>query len=124
MQYEGGTKGYRLLRWLVAALALAWTAWISLVPVSSLPSVNIWDKAAHFLNYGFLTLLLASLFGRRRQWSAAAMVMLYGVLIEFVQGQGGQRLADWRDIVANGAGILAALALLAVVHWFRDRRGS
>lgn len=113
-----------MLRWLVAALALAWTAWISLVPVSSLPSVNIWDKAAHFLNYGFLTLLLASLFGRRRQWSAAAMVMLYGVLIEFVQGQGGQRLADWRDIVANGAGILAALALLAVVHWFRDRRGS
>lgn len=113
-----------MLHWASAALALAWTAWISLVPVSSLPSVSIWDKAAHFLNYGFLTLLLASLFGRNRQWAGAAMVMLYGVLIEFAQGHGGQRSADWKDIVANGAGILTALGLIAVMHWFQDRKGS
>lgn len=119
-----GSGRYRFLRWTIAAVALVWTAWMSLLPVASLPSISVWDKAAHFANYAVLTFLLASVLGRHRHGQAAVLVMLYGVLIEIAQAYGGQRMGDWQDAVANGAGILTAWCLLCLVARIRKERAD
>lgn len=108
-------------RWALFASGLLWTAWSSLVPVSSLPSVNVWDKAAHAINYGVLTLLLAHALARPGPWVAAGWVAAYGILIEIAQWQSGYRTGDWQDALANGFGAGCAALVLKLAHGLRQR---
>ncbi|MFP5383655.1 MAG: VanZ family protein [Gammaproteobacteria bacterium] len=114
----------RFAWWLLFALGLLWTAWSSLVPVSSLPSVNVWDKAAHAINYGVLTWLLAHALPRPGPWVAAGWVVAYGILIEIAQWQSGYRTGDWQDALANGLGAGVAVLVLKLVHRLRQRGSS
>lgn len=102
----------RQLAWrILFLLAAAWVAWSGLVPVHALPAVNLWDKLAHALAYCLLTLLLTLAIPSRRVWIAGGWMMLYGIVIEVFQSWTGYRTAEWQDVAANGAGVLAAVSL-------------
>ncbi|HNR76083.1 MAG TPA: VanZ family protein [Parvularculaceae bacterium] len=75
------------------------------------------DKVAHFLAYAALggSAVFAGLtLGGRRLFVIAALA-LYGASLEFLQGVGGVRAAEFGDAVANALGAVfafpAALAL-------------
>jgi VanZ family protein len=84
----------------------------SLAAPSSLAPMHLGDKIQHFAGYGALSFWFAGLLERDRYPVLAVLLMAFGLAIEgmqYVMGLG--RLADWRDIVANSAGIVTALAL-------------
>lgn len=111
----------RQLAWRVLfLLAAAWVAWSGLVPVQALPAVNLWDKLAHALAYGMLTLLLTLAIRSHRVWIAGGWMMLYGISIEVFQSWTGYRSAEWQDVVANGTGVLAAVCLWYLARWMRS----
>jgi VanZ family protein len=98
-------------------LALGWAAVafavvVCLVPMSKLPSANVGDKTEHFATYLLLSLWFAGIYPKARYGIIAAGLCLLGVLIEFAQGAMHLgRHADAMDVVANGTGIVAGLAL-------------
>lgn len=118
---EEGKSPVFWARWSLFAVGLLWTAWSSLVPVSSLPSITVWDKAAHAVNYGVLTFLLAYALARQRPWGAAGWVVAYGIVIEFAQALSGYRTGDWHDALANGIGAGCAAVVLMLVQRLRQR---
>lgn len=96
--------------------AVAVLLWLSLAPVSELPGVSFWDKAEHALAYFVLSGLGLVLFPAHAL-RLAAFVFALGVGIEILQAIGGAgRQGDWRDVVANTTGLLAALAVAALVR--------
>lgn len=102
---------WRLAWRLLFLLAALWVAWSGLAPTEALPSLGLWDKLAHAIGYGLLTLLLVPALDPPRAWLAGAWVMLYGIGIELAQAWGGHRQGDWQDALANGVGVLLAIAL-------------
>ncbi|XYI31995.1 VanZ-like domain-containing protein [Cupriavidus oxalaticus] len=105
---------WRLLFWACACVVLA----LSLMPPSQpLPSTG-WDKGNHLLAFGVLALL-----GRRAfagHWLALLVALVvYGGVIELLQGMTAYREADWLDLVADTCGVLAGLAL----DWLWRARG-
>lgn len=111
----------RWWRWALVA-ALLWTAVVSLVPVQSLPSVGIRDKVAHAFTYAVLMTLALKAALMPRAWQAGGMVMLFGLAIEWLQGLGGYRSAEFLDAVANLVGILAAGGAAWVARQIRGAR--
>lgn len=83
--------------------------------------VNVWDKAMHFAAFGLMLWSAAVWFPRLPRLWTAALTLAFGGLIEIVQGQVG-RDASWGDWLADGLGILAALAAWVVWRRFRERR--
>jgi len=80
-------------------------------------SVDIWDKAAHFVAFGLILWAIGVLWRRLpRAWAAMATLSLGGA-VELVQGQVG-RDASWADLLADALGVAAALGL-----WIIWRRG-
>ena len=81
----------------------------------------VFRKSLHFVEYGFLVLLLYRAFrgGRGPLWSkraaalAAAGAVAYGFLDEFLQSFVPNRYGSPLDWAVDTAGILAALALVA-----------
>lgn len=118
------TSGWRWVWRSLIVLALLWTVWASLVPVASLPSVDLWDKAAHAVNYGVLTMLLVLAMKRPRPWVAAGWVMACGMLIELAQAATGYRTGDWKDAAANGVGIICAALLIELIMRARNARSG
>ena len=97
--------------------ALVWTAWGSLVPMSSLPPLHVWDKFAHAAIYALLTALLLQTQWAPRPWIAAACVMFFGIVIELAQAGTAYRSGDWHDALANLVGVVLALGA-----WYGWRR--
>ncbi len=95
------------------------TAQVALIIVGSLASFQVpgtdvgGDKLGHAAVYAVLTLSLAGITAPGRLWLVLAGGFLLGASLEVAQGLWSPtRHADWRDLVANGAGI--ALAWLCV----------
>jgi VanZ family protein len=82
------------------------------------------DKVAHFLAYAALG-GAGGLGDMRIGGRRLAMVLclaVYGMLLEFLQGLGGVRVAEVVDAFANAGGALAGFAGAFVVdHWLRRR---
>jgi len=80
---------------------------VSLAPV---PDVGVGDKLSHTLTY----LVLAAWFGLLAAsrlvlcWTVVGL-MVYGILLEVLQGMTSYRYAEWGDILANGSGILIGI---------------
>ena len=56
------------------------------------------------------------------RWLSVALGLLaYGVLIEILQGLTSYRHAEWADLLADGLGILAGLALFGLLRWLQTR---
>ena len=95
-------RGYRLLAVMVA----------SLVPMPD--DVGISDKTGHLIVYLVLSGWF-SLLARNRFILGMSLLglVLYGMLIELLQGLTGYRFAEWGDVVANSLGCaLGALGYL------------
>jgi VanZ family protein len=70
-----------------------------------------WDKAAHFIAFYGVTLLLFSAFPDRRRLDLVTLAIFAGTVVEVLQLIDG-RDAELGDIAADAAGALAVLAPL------------
>jgi len=97
------------LRLGVYGLALAVLLWLTEAPSRELPHVSLWDKAEHALAWAVLAGSGLVLFPGR-PGRIAALALGYGALVEVLQGLlPFGRDPDWRDFVADAAGVGAAL---------------
>jgi VanZ family protein len=86
---------------------------------------NLNDKLMHFASYLALGLLsVFSMTSRRRAIGAAAVMVLMGATLEFVQMSVEGRSADLKDEAANTAGVTCGflLACGVVRVWTRPPR--
>lgn len=81
------------------------------------------DKVAHFLAYAALGAAAGlgdmRVLGRRR--TMVLLLAVYGVLLEFLQGLGGVRVAEAVDAFANASGALTGCAVVFAVDRLRLR---
>jgi VanZ family protein len=101
--------------WLAVAAWMTLTVILSTFPVDQIqPSVPDADKLGHAAVYGVLALLCARAWHRHGSSQAAAieramaLVLVFGALMEFVQGFVGRdpSMGDW---LADGVGALVGL---------------
>lgn len=92
--------------WLCMAAVLALCL---MPPAQHLPSTG-WDKANHALAFAVLAVLGLVAYPTR-----AARVLLgllaFGAAIEVLQSLTGYRTAEWLDLLADGAGVVAGWPL-------------
>ena len=134
-----------------SVLTLLLIAVLSLMPAQEFPQTDIQfaDKWAHWVMYGFLTLVMgidyvlrdeylstkpsASSAQRQRYKNKGAAIWqllviaiiasIYGGLMELGQAYlTTSRNGDWFDVLANSFGALCALVLLIIYHLFTGKR--
>lgn len=93
-------------------------AWFAFIPATPTPQPTGLDKVEHLLAFASLgmTAAFTASPGLRRTAQSAAGLLLYGGFIELVQTQLPTRSADWADMLADGVGIAAGLALAALLR--------
>lgn len=99
------------------------TLWLSLVPVSQLPSeLHFWDKAEHAL--GFAALAALGLQAYRQHGRRVILgLMLLGIGIECLQEFSGWRQGDWADWVADCVGLAIGSTIQTwVCRWVGGRQ--
>jgi len=96
------------LGWLLIAAVVVG----SLLPSTSLPAFQVWDKLEHLAAYGVLAFVFAGALGRAR-WKAVLWGLLaLGAGLELAQALSGVgRMADPWDMAANALGVAAGLGL-------------
>lgn len=98
--------------WLLAAAIV----WVSLTPAAPEVDFQAGDKLGHLLGYGVLMFWFAQLYAARpARLAYAALFVLMGVTLEFIQGQLGYRTYDLIDMFANAAGVLLGWAAALVL---------
>lgn len=99
-------------------LMLAVITLASLWPLAQLPAVPGSDKTHHLIAYAALVIPVA--LARPKRWRGlVALMLLWSGAIELVQPL-ANRYGEWLDLVANGAGLVLGIALVAL--WRRCRR--
>jgi len=108
---DRSTRLRTIARWLLLAAGL--TCAIGMVgPFQGVERVLVpWDKAAHFIAFYGLTLLLFSAFPDRRRLDLAVLATFAGTAVEILQRLEG-RDAELGDIIADATGAFAVLAPL------------
>jgi VanZ family protein len=108
------------LAWLLVGMAV----WLSLGPPGAVEAVWVLpipfsDKLGHFLAYAGLMVWFAGLYRREHHLLVAQYLFIFGLLMELTQGGLSHRSAEFGDMIANTAGILAGLlsAWAGLGHW-------
>ncbi len=113
-------KGLLLLAFLVCAIGMVG-------PFQGVEKALVpWDKAAHFLAFYGLTILLFAAFPTRRRLDLVALSVFVGAAIEVAQILTG-RDGEVGDLCADALGALAVLAPVWLEHLRfprAERRGS
>jgi VanZ family protein len=91
--------------WVFGWLGLVITLVVSLMPSPFNESGAQTDKIVHLAGYGVLMFWWAQLIPQRR-WRLAIAVVLFGILIEWLQGFTPTRQTDALDVLANSIGML------------------
>ncbi|NII12210.1 hypothetical protein [Oleiagrimonas sp. C23AA] len=79
----------------------------------SVAHASAWHALSHGLLMGAMAGLLGLLSPRRLWWALALAVMALGLLLEVVQWCfGGYTHIEWKDVLANEAGVAVAFAAL------------
>ncbi len=110
------------LRWINKWLLIGWLLVFAVVILSLIPPVSAdiiplflltyKDKIAHFIAYFVLMGWFVQIYHDHSQRIYFAFgFLLLGITIEILQGLGGIRESDWRDVVANSSGIIFAYLL-------------
>ncbi|WBY02088.1 VanZ family protein [Ramlibacter tataouinensis] len=108
---------------LAFAACLAVVLALALMPIDQrLPSTG-WDKSDHLLGFVVLTLLGVRAFPQRKSRVAIAL-LAYGIAIELLQALTPYRFAEWRDVVADAAGIGLAMLVIQVARGDRKERAA
>jgi len=103
---------------------------VSLIPIPEVPiqDVPLYDKWAHFVMYGVLSLIVWREYVRHHQpvvWSAALfsallLPILLGGLLELAQAYLTTcRSGDWLDFIANTIGAFLGTSLACIVLKYR-----
>ncbi len=101
-------------------IALALVLAVSLWPMPEPPPINTgWDKTDHVAAFVVLGLLGLPSWPHDRVRVLVGL-LVYGGLIEVLQGFTVYRQADWRDWVADAVGV--GLAVLIFGMWRRKRK--
>ncbi|MBJ7446895.1 MAG: hypothetical protein JHC81_05115 [Brevundimonas sp.] len=105
---------HRLFRLAAVAAGLI-VGWFAFRPAMEAEGGLPWDKANHALAFLILT-VLTGLGWSRMSWPwLMGLMLMSGVGVELIQGlEEIGRDADAMDVVADGVGILAGLAILRV----------
>ena len=93
---------------------------VSLMPAPDLGGGS--DKLYHFIVYALLSLGFVLLAGTPRRLLGVALgLIVYGVILEWLQGLTGYRQMELLDMLANSLGVIAALPLWwsPLPRWFR-----
>ena len=86
----------------------------SLAPLPVMPDASDTDKLGHFAAYFLLALLASGIVSPDRLPLAMLRCFLLGVGLEVLQAIATEyRLAEWKDLLANSAGILLAWLIAA-----------
>ena len=93
------------LWWMAGWLGVVITLIVSLMPPALDSSSGHADKIVHLLGYALLTFWWAQLVTRQR-WKLALAVVLFGIVIEGLQGLTPARQPDLLDALANSGGVL------------------
>ena len=112
MRNKFSPRRWRGLFW----LALVSVVVLSLAPLTGSQLFSWEDKLKHAIAYGGLFFLSIEGFGRKAPYYAqAALLIMVGVIVEFLQSLTGYRLLDVWDMLANATGVLAVW--LGAVLW-------
>lgn len=125
--------GFRRLWIAIIVLGVAAIVVASLLPFSAQSLDGGSDKIGHFLAYFMLALFSSGIVPAERLWRLAVRCLLLGLGLEVAQQLLTEtRQADWADMAANAAGILAAWMIVAggraawarrVESWIASRAG-
>jgi VanZ family protein len=120
-----------LMRYIPIVLVLYWAGIFILthIPVQNLGGPKVNDKIAHFVAYAGLATLLYLAFWlrwprlRAAGWAVIGICMVYGAADELLQIPVGRsaELADW---IADTAGAVTAVTVLASVRWYMNVRAA
>ena len=109
-----------------ALLAIGWgwaaaIVWLSLTPAPPTLDFEHGDKLGHFLAYGALMFLFCMIYQKRNaRLLHAAVFVLMGVGLEFIQGWLVYRTYDPLDMLANTIGValgwVAAMLIRILRH--------
>ena len=94
---------------LVATLMPAFWLWDD--RFEALAALKSIDKWVHGFAFFSLAVWFAGLYRPRSYWRIGLGLLLFGLLIEACQRMVGYRTADWLDVGADAAGIIAGLLL-------------
>ena len=115
-----GELKHRRLWFGLGYVLLALVAYLSLAPVTT--HIPASDKTLHFVTYCGLSAFFTSLVQASRSlWLVAPGLVLFGVLLEILQGLTGYRYFELMDMLANGLGVMAGLLcrLTPMPSWLR-----
>lgn len=104
----------------MAYAMLLLVAILSLIPS---PSVGSNDKFLHFIAYFGLSAMFSALNRHLAKLIVIGVcLILYGVLLELLQGLTGYRMMDSMDMLANSLGVVTGLLvwLTPLPRWLRD----
>lgn len=111
----------RPLRLALYAVATAILLAMCLIPQQELPSAPMGDKIEHSIAWFVLT-MTGLLLSHHRPRAIAAFAIAVGAVVELLQAtMGFGRHGDWRDLMADTMGVVAALALYALIERLRRR---
>ena len=100
---------------ILAGLILVSILVASLIPIKKIEIMEtpLSDKWLHFLTYSVATFYFLSVFQKWLQWGL--ILILFGIIIEFLQQLSGYRYLELLDMVANtiGVGIGVSLSFLS-----------
>lgn len=82
------------------------------------------DKVFHFAAYLGLAALLERAFPSHFKFKGLLFLVIYGALIELLQGQTSYRSASIADFIANSSGALSYLLVLPLVHQFSAKESN
>ena len=102
--------------WLSVAAALV----VCLLPPRMVAVANVNDKVEHTAGFVLLTLWFCGIYPRSKYWRIVLCYLLFGVLIELLQGaMHVGRNADIHDVYADTTGVVlgVVLALTPLGRW-------
>jgi VanZ family protein len=107
--------------WALGFVLVLVAAIVCLVPMDhEQNSFEMNDKVSHLAGHGALAAYFAGLVPRARWWRIFALLLLFGITIEFLQySMQVGREGDIRDVAANSVGAMLGLvaARLGLARW-------
>ena len=114
--------------WLIIGYGLVlFVIYSSLTPSPIKVDVNYFDKYAHTFGYFVLMGWFMQVYHAKKSlYICGVLLIIMGVLLEFVQGMTGYRFFDIYDMLANTSGVLLAWLLVRtpfpkMLHYFESK---
>ncbi|MFN5784675.1 MAG: VanZ family protein [Flavobacteriia bacterium] len=100
----------RILVWVSAVIVFLVITILSVMPPKSGVEIPGNDKVGHFLAYFTFTVNCSMLtVNKKQQVSILPILILYGILIEFLQGCIPGRMPSGLDVLANSSGVFIGI---------------